>query len=692
MALGHAFATHSDTEVIAHAYEEWGAACLPRLNGDFAFAVWDRDEQELFLARDRFGARPLFVSETGGALGFASEAKALLRHPALSRELDPSGLVECLTTWGIAPDRSAFAGIRELAPAHFLRVGPAGIREESCWWDLDYEAVRDQRPFDELAAELLELLADAVSIRLRADVPVGAYLSGGLDSSLLTALARAQLGPSLHAFGIGFSDEVFDESTFQMEMAAALGTDLNRVEMDVEEIGTLFPRVVALAVQPLLRTAPAPMLRLSGAVEDAGLKVVLTGEGADELFGGYDLFREDRVRRFWARDPESELRPLLLNRLYPYLGRSLGRSGAFLRGFFAQTLHDVDDPLYSHRVRFDNTARMLRLLAPDVLERSAAVGDARARLRSDLPGHFHALTPLARALPRDEDVPDALSVTRAGRPDADGPLHRRPVSVPRPPCRGVCSASAGPRKATGNAREAPVARVGARPRAGGRTRASKASSTGPRSPGSSPARRSPSTSGSYLILNGCERRESSHRRPSGCCSRSAMRTPSRESARPTRWRSPRSSRRCCSTNNSSPRRRSRTRRFRAVSSSAPTRNRRCCSGHATALAAPGRPAAIGRSGTGRRRGRCRGERVHLRGACRLVAPLRQGAPGSRAPAWRPRRDPTRELVARRDGDLRYVARRRRRRLHQRADQARQAPLRPRRLAGGCLRRGTHVGG
>jgi len=396
-ALGHTFQTHSDTEVIAHAYEEWGAACLPRLNGDFAFAVWDRAEEQLFLARDRFGARPLFVSEAGGAVSFASEAKALLRHPALPRQLDSSGLVECLTTWGIAPDRSAFVCIRELAPAHFLRVGPDGIREEARWWDLDFDPADEPGQLDELAAELLELMADAVRIRLRADVPVGAYLSGGLDSSFLTALARAQIGPSLHAFGIGFTDEVFDESSFQAEMAAALRTDLKRVEMDVDEIGTLFPRVVTLAEQPLLRTAPAPMLRLSRAVADAGLKVVLTGEGADELFGGYDLFREDRVRRFLARDPESELRPLLLNRLYPYLGRSLGRSGAFLRGFFAQTLHDVDDPLYSHRVRFENTARTLRLLTPHVLESAAAEGDARARLVSDLPAGFDALTPLARA-------------------------------------------------------------------------------------------------------------------------------------------------------------------------------------------------------------------------------------------------------------------------------------------------------
>ena len=117
--------------MIAHAYDEWGAGCLARLNGDFAFAVWDRREQELFLARDRFGVRPLFLAELGGDLCFASEAKALLRHPAARRELDPLGLVEAFTTWSILPDRSAFVGIRELAPAHYLRLGPDGILEET---------------------------------------------------------------------------------------------------------------------------------------------------------------------------------------------------------------------------------------------------------------------------------------------------------------------------------------------------------------------------------------------------------------------------------------------------------------------------------------------------------------------------------------------------------------------------------
>jgi asparagine synthase (glutamine-hydrolysing) len=395
--LGHRFATTSDTEVIAHAYEQWGADCLPRLNGDFAFAVWDRHTKELFLARDRFGARPLFLAELGGDFAFASEAKALLRHPAARRELDPAGLVESFTTWSNLPERSAFVGIRELAPAHYLRLGPTGPPEERRWWDLDFTP-RDEHPAEaDLIDEVEALLSDATRIRLRADVPVAAYLSGGLDSSATAALARRHLTKPLYSFGIGFEDPIFDESEFQDRMAAELGTHLTRVTVGARDIGELLPRAVELSEKPTLRTALAPLLRLSRAVQDAGLKVVLTGEGADELFAGYDIFREDKVRRFWAREPESRLRPLLFARLNAFLARDLSRSGAFLSGFYGRGLTEVDDPLYSHRIRFANTARCLRLFRPEVLERAAAEDDPLARLVARLPQGYGGFSALGKA-------------------------------------------------------------------------------------------------------------------------------------------------------------------------------------------------------------------------------------------------------------------------------------------------------
>ncbi len=398
-ALGHRLETSSDTEVLAHAYEEWGVDCLSRLNGDFAFAVWDRREQELFLARDRFGVRPLFIAEFGGDLTFASEAKALFRHPKAHRDLDSLGLVEAFTTWSILPDRSAFVGVRELAPAHYLRWGADGLIEERRWWDLEFPRIgeRQEGSEAELKAELTELLTDATRIRLRADVPVAVYLSGGLDSSATAALARRLYPDTLFSFGIGFRDPRFDESVYQDRFVEDLGTSLTRIVVDAPDIARLMPRAVELTEKPTLRTALAPLLSLSAAVQEANLKVVITGEGADELFGGYDIFRENKVRRFWARDPGSQLRPLLFARLNEYLGQDLKRSGAFLAGFYRRGLEDTDDPLYSHRIRYANTARCLRLFDQDVIERGAAQGDVLERAKERLPDNFERLTPLGKA-------------------------------------------------------------------------------------------------------------------------------------------------------------------------------------------------------------------------------------------------------------------------------------------------------
>src|SRR4051795_8190324 len=316
--LGHRFATTSDTEVIAHAYDEWGVGCLERFNGDFAIAVWDHERRELLLARDRFGVRPLFLAEFGGDLCFASEAKALLRHPRARREIDPVGIVDTFTMWSTLPDHSALAGIRELPAAHFVRIGPDGAGPETRWWDIHFSPVGGSE--DDLVEELGALLADATHLRLRADVPVATYLSGGLDSSAIAALASGVLDAgALHAFGIGFSDGRYDESDAQDVIARKLSTTFHRTMVDAAAIAEDFPRAIELGEKPLLRTAPAPLLRLSGAVADAGLKVVLTGEGADELFAGYDIFREDKIRRFWARRPESQTRPLMLGRLNRFL-------------------------------------------------------------------------------------------------------------------------------------------------------------------------------------------------------------------------------------------------------------------------------------------------------------------------------------------------------------------------------------
>jgi asparagine synthase (glutamine-hydrolysing) len=400
VALGHRFRTHCDTEVLAHAFAEWGPVCLHRLNGDFAVAIWDAQDRELFLGRDRFGVRPLYLAErANGDLVFASEIRAILRAPGIDRRLDPVGLVDCFVSWSTLPDRTAFCGVRELPPGTYMRARADGSRIEQAWWRVRFaeDAEGCVRPEQELAHELRELLGDASRLRLRADVPVGVYLSGGLDSSLIAALSKQCVPEALRTFSLGFSDLRFDERTHQDRMAAWLGVTSERVEVSSDDIGHAFPTVVGLCERPLLRTSPVPLLNLSQTVRTSGLKVVLTGEGADELFGGYDIFKEAAVRRFWARRPESRTRPLLFQRLYPFLGNEFNRSGPFLHRYFGVGLSDTADPLYSHAVRFGAGERLLRFLHPEVLAAVDATGDFRSRLIARLPPEFPRWSPLSQA-------------------------------------------------------------------------------------------------------------------------------------------------------------------------------------------------------------------------------------------------------------------------------------------------------
>lgn len=400
--LGHRFSTRSDTEVLVHAFEEWGVEFLERLNGEFALAIHDRNTGRLLLARDRFGIRPLFLAGLGGELNgdvaFASEAKALLRHPRAERRIDHLALVETFTIWAVQPDRSAFVGIHELPPGHYLWVEPDGVGEPIKWWDLNFapEGGRRSEPADELAEELLELLNDSTRLRLRADVPVGVYLSGGLDSSATAALARRHTSGPLEAFSVAFEDARFDESAYQDRMAEALGVRLNRITVTDAEVADAFPEVVRLAEKPMLRTSPGPLMLLAASTHEHGYRVVLTGEGSDELLGGYQIFQESRVRRFWAREPASSLRPRLLGRLYPYLSRDLAKGGGLMTEFFRSGIEDLDDPLYSHRPRFRTTSRNLKFLSAEVRGAGQA-GEPEERILSRLPTDFGSFGPLGRA-------------------------------------------------------------------------------------------------------------------------------------------------------------------------------------------------------------------------------------------------------------------------------------------------------
>lgn len=366
IALGRRFGTTSDTEVLLQAYAQWGEDCVQHFNGQWAFAIWDARRKKLFLSRDRLGKRPLFYTVTGKTFLFASEVKAIFAHPGVGKAIDPVGLDQLCTFWSAQPPRTIFAGINLLPPGHSLTVQDGKLTVAQ-YWDLDFSETFDNIPARDLEEQLLNLLTEATKLRLRSDVPVGAYLSGGLDSSITAALAKQLNREKLCTFSVEFENPEFDESVFQQEVVQRLGTEHHTIRCSHDDIGRIFPQVIRHTETPILRTAPAPMFLLSKLVRESGIKVVLTGEGADEAFGGYDIFKEAKLRRFWSRQPESRVRPMLLKRLYPYMKNIQSQPPAYLRAFFGVKPQTIGHPFFSHLPRFELTSKLKAFFSPEVL-------------------------------------------------------------------------------------------------------------------------------------------------------------------------------------------------------------------------------------------------------------------------------------------------------------------------------------
>ncbi|MEU2874988.1 asparagine synthase (glutamine-hydrolyzing) [Streptomyces sp. NPDC007070] len=314
-AKGHRFRTRTDVEVLVHLYEEHGTGLLDRLNGQFAFALHDLRRGRTFLARDPMGILPLYYTRTGRHFVFGSEIKAVLEHPGVERRVDLTGLDQVLTFPGTISPRTLFRGISSLENGHFLLVEDGEVSKQK-YWDLDYPLMGDAPApvSDEEYMETLSgLLEQSVRSRLQADVPVGYYLSGGLDSSLIGALVhRVGTSGTPHSFSISFGDEGIDESRFQRLMAGRLGSRHHETVFRPTDIASDLRRMVWHAECPVKETYNTCSMALSAAVRDSGTRVVLTGEGADELFGGYLGYRFDLSGRRTSGDPfEDEVRRVL---------------------------------------------------------------------------------------------------------------------------------------------------------------------------------------------------------------------------------------------------------------------------------------------------------------------------------------------------------------------------------------------
>ncbi|CAN7666541.1 asparagine synthase (glutamine-hydrolyzing) [Mesorhizobium caraganae] len=401
VALGHRFRTRSDTEVVIHAYRAWGEAAFERMNGQWAVAIWDSLAGRLVLSRDRFGICPLHFCEHAGRLYFASEVKAIFAaEAAVPRAFDPAGIDQTFTLWTVVPPQGVFQGVSELKPGHVRIYENGTVRERAFWKPCYPDASGSHHEFagslDDAVDKVRSALQSATSLRIeQADVPVGCYLSGGLDSSLVAMLGRGIAGNRFQTFSLRFDDAEYDETRYQRLVAGATGSEHHEVVVSRSDIADIFPEVIYHTERPILRTAPAPLLLLSRLVRKHGIKVVLTGEGADEMFAGYDLFREGKVRRFWGRQPESTRRARLLERLYPYLTRSPVHQQAMARQFFGRDIQAYDGPGFAHDTRWRTTSAVKRLFSTDMraeTEQRNTVSELLARL----PAEFSGWAPLAQ--------------------------------------------------------------------------------------------------------------------------------------------------------------------------------------------------------------------------------------------------------------------------------------------------------
>ncbi|MBN1307997.1 MAG: asparagine synthase (glutamine-hydrolyzing) [Chitinispirillaceae bacterium] len=384
---GHAFSTMTDTEVIVHLYEEEGIDFLNKLNGQWAFALWDRVKKRLFLARDRVGVRPIYYTVCDGALIFASEIKAIFTLHYIDRSIDPIALDQIFTFWTTLQGKTFFTGIEELPPGHFILKEQTGLRLEKYWEIPLYPSDRwETGNPDELTEQVRELLVDAVRIRLRADVPVGTYLSGGLDSSGVTSIVAKKFNPDVQTFGIRFDEERFDEGRYQHDMVRYLNVRHREISAENTAIGDSFIKAVWHCEKPILRTAPVPLYLLARLVRETGIKVVLTGEGADEFHGGYDIFKEALIRRFWGRCPDSAWRGKLIERLYSDIFYD-ERTRKYVSRFFGKNIDKYGDPLFSHLIRWNNTSRIKTFFSPSI---NSAINcyDGIAACRRSLPEGF----------------------------------------------------------------------------------------------------------------------------------------------------------------------------------------------------------------------------------------------------------------------------------------------------------------
>jgi len=300
-ALGHTFRSRSDTEVILHGYEEWGRDCLGRFNGMFAFALWNTVERRLWLVRDRLGIKPLFFCRIPGGLAFGSEVKAVLSDPRVPRQLNHESLAYYLALNYLPSPHTMFTGVCQIRPAHYLEIDEDGDIRDVEYWDLPYDKDLERTDSD-YEDELESLLGDAVEKRLVSDVPFGAFLSGGLDSSGLVYWMSKHHDQPINTFSIGFQESTYDETPYARRVADSMGSVHHEKIVDSDAVSSILPKLVWHSEEPTADSSMLAVFYLAGlAREHVGM--VQSGDGADEIFAGYDTYSAYDVWQVFNRLP-----------------------------------------------------------------------------------------------------------------------------------------------------------------------------------------------------------------------------------------------------------------------------------------------------------------------------------------------------------------------------------------------------
>jgi asparagine synthase (glutamine-hydrolysing) len=360
---GHRIANNSDTAVLPHMYEQYGTGMFEKLSGQFAIAVYDTVCKKLILARDRMGIIPLNFYYKQGEFFFGSEIKAILASGRVKRALSHEAVFEAFTFWSPQYDHTVFRDVYCVLPGEYLEFEDRAIIRKK-YFSLRYREPKARPGLSGTAGEIEALLSKAVKKRLIGDVKICTYLSGGLDSSLITSIIASRYDSSVEAFSIGFEDVRFDESRYQKLVCDHLGLKQHTILFRNEEIPGLIKKIVWHTETPLLRAGPAPLYRLSELVHKNEVKVVLSGEGADELFGGYDIFREVKIRNYLKKYPDSTFREHLFRKVNLFSDKRLESAPAGSLGYFYRNSGN-DDLLESHHTRWRQFGFFERFFSED---------------------------------------------------------------------------------------------------------------------------------------------------------------------------------------------------------------------------------------------------------------------------------------------------------------------------------------